>query len=119
LIRYPGALVSPGAGEPAVPLPAGFVDSGLRVLVPLVQPQTGNGAETIVWARVFEETSPGAFTLAPQTPPNPLSGMVTLRINYPFQAATLSGYRPDPNDPFAPNSGNPIKADDGAVSAPA
>ena len=40
-----------------------------------------------------------------------------MRINYPYQAATLSGYQSVPSDvdPIPPNMANFITADDGAV----
>jgi hypothetical protein len=41
-----------------------------------------------------------------------------VRINYPYQAATLSGFQspsPSDSDPVPPNIANFITADDGAV----
>ncbi len=105
LLRYPGALVTPG-DESAVtqPLPPGFVDSGLRVAIPVVT-LTGGG-ESVSWATVLEEISPGAFAVTNQ-------GMVGIRINYPFQAVSLSAGEPV-NGPFEP--GPPVQANDGSVT---
>jgi hypothetical protein len=113
LLRYPGALVTPGDESALPPLPSGFNDSGLRVAVPLVEGRdAGTGKETTVrWVAVVEEVTPGAFSV---TSGLLQSGMVTLRINYPFQAATLSGYTQGAGGPFEPN--NPIQAEDSGIS---
>ncbi len=119
LLRYPGALVTPGdeSAVTAAPLPAGFTDSGLRVAVPLVTLSGGGTSvtETVTWVNVLEEINPGAFSVT--TPPTGSTGgpqgMVGVRINYPFQAATLSrGY--NPTTPFEP--GTPVVASDAAVT---
>jgi hypothetical protein len=60
------------------------------------------------WATVVEEIKPGAFSVTSD-------GVVGVRLNYPFQAATLSGYQTGPNGPFEP--GTVIKASDGSVKA--
>lgn len=115
LIRYPGALVTAGQ-EPNVPLPPGFTDSGLRILIPRVGSRQATGEEVIAeWLPVVEEVGENSFTVAGTSP---TSGTASVRINYPFQAATLSGYQPNPAGPFEPNLDNPIRADDDAVSAP-
>ena len=46
------------------------------------------------------------------------AGLAAVRINYPYQAATLSGFRssaPNGIDPMPPNVGSFIAADDGGV----
>ena len=50
--------------------------------------------------------------------PLPDRGLAAVRINYPYQAAVLSGFLPSaPSDidPLPPNVANPIAADDGGV----
>ena len=50
--------------------------------------------------------------------PSPTRGVAAIRVNYPYQAAMLSGFRSTPpttTDPFPANITNPILADDGAV----
>ena len=45
-------------------------------------------------------------------------GLAAVRINYPYQAAMLSGFFPPVatfDDPIPPNLGSPILADDGGV----
>ena len=51
------------------------------------------------------------------TDPMPDRGLAAVRINYPYQAATLSGYQSAPPDvdPIPPNMANFITADDGGV----
>jgi hypothetical protein len=112
LLRYPGALIKPG-DESAVtaPLPAGFTDTGYRVAVPMIVSRGTDGIETIHWVNVLEEITPGAFSVT-----SPSGGIVGVRINYPFQAASLSAYRPSPDGPFEPNGQLLIKANDGGVT---
>jgi hypothetical protein len=48
--------------------------------------------------------------------------VAAIRINYPFQAGALSGFRTEPqtvDDPLPPNLSNMITAADGSVTAPA
>lgn len=73
LIRYPGALVATSDPESA---------TGLSVVIPL---QAADGTYTCV--DVVEAVSDD-FSAA-------LGGRVSLRINYPFQAAALLGWRID------------------------
>ncbi len=99
LLHLPGALVD----SPTSP-------TGLTVVVPRVLARDGaTGAETIELAPVLEEVGNGSFSVA-----SPDGGLVALRLNVPFQAATLSAYLQ--TDPAAPN--RKVLADDGAVSAP-
>jgi hypothetical protein len=122
LLRYPGALIKP-SDESAVtaPLPAGFTDTGFRVAVPLIVSRGTDGVETIKWVRVLEEIDPGDATASPPRPAafsvtSPSGGVVGVRINYPFQAASLSAYPPSPRGPFEPNGNQLIKANDGGVT---
>jgi hypothetical protein len=113
LLRYPGALVTPGNEAGLPPLPDGFQDSGLRVAVPVVQGRDADGVETVLWVSVVEEVTPGAFSLASGLSQ---SGMAAVRLNYPFQAAALSGFRQSPDGPFEPNGTRRIQAHDAAVT---
>jgi len=117
LLRYPGALVT------STTAPSGFT-----VKVPIL---TGNspsgGPEQIEWHDVLEEildsSGNGPFSVAwtDASGTNPLpGGMVALRLNYPFEAATMAGYQPpalNNNGETLPNVGSPVQADDGGVSA--
>jgi hypothetical protein len=110
LLRYPGALVS----DPGTP-------TGYSVRIPVINPDN-----SITWHDVVEEIRPegateGPFSLlAPSPNPFELRGFVALRINYPYQAATLSGYRANLADisgePPNPNIDYPIEVND-ATSA--
>jgi hypothetical protein len=113
LLRYPGALVTPGNEANLPALPAGFTDSGLRIAVPLVVTRTDPGVTAIQWLPVVEEVTPTAFSLSSGLPQ---SGTVGVRINYPFQAATLSEFRQSPNGPFEPNGTLPSLASDSGIT---
>ena len=103
--QYPGQLVADAA------MPNGFT-----VRIPIVQYTPGTslsspGTDAIVsYIPVVEEISPdpasdpfsptaesSPFNLVAATVPPAQRGMIALRINYPFQAATLSAYTPGPN----------------------
>lgn len=116
ILRYPGALVS--SSQPAGAKP-GY--SGYIVAVPIVVSPPGASPEVIEWHDVLEEitdssgTGPFSVTAATSTG---LQAVVAVRLNYPFQAATMSGFQSDTaNSVFAPNIGNPMAADDGGISA--
>jgi Flp pilus assembly protein TadG len=106
LLRYPGALLTTA--------------TGFSVAIPRVTARDATGVETIEWVSVIEEArsdpadpSTGPFTLTSGTTS---SGTVALRINYPFQAAAMSGFRTsDPAHPLEPNGMNVNVADDAAV----
>lgn len=104
-LRYPGALLNDGAG-------------GFTVGIPRVVARDAQGVETIEWVAPIEEIRPnpvdpatGPFSLAST---GPQQGLVAIRINYPYQAAALVGYRQGPEGPFEPG-GAPILADDAGV----
>ena len=103
LLRYPGALLTSGS------TPTGFT-----VGIPLVVGRGADGVETVRWLPVVEEIdsadNPDPFRIS-----SPDRGIVALRINYPFQSASMSSFRQDPNDPFAPTIGSPNAADDEGV----
>src|ERR1043166_9494477 len=82
---YPGALV-----------PSSTAPTGYTVRIPTVQYGAG-GTETVSpqasWLHVVE-IDPKAFQLN-----SPQRGMAMVRVNYPFQAAQISGRYRDPNNP--------------------
>ena len=107
LLRFPGALLN----DPTTP-------SGLTVGIPRVESRGENGVETIQWIPVLEQIPNGSFSLATpagQAPP-PQRGLVAVRLNYPFQAAALSGFQQSEDGMFEPNLSNRIQADDGNVN---
>lgn len=101
-LYYPGKLV-PDANMP----------SGYHVEIPIVS--YAGGTETIVKSvRIVEEILPNPnadptnsdnspFSLVSTLSPASNRGIVALRINYPFQAATMSATAPNPNWPPDPN----------------
>jgi len=138
VLRYPGALLIDGAGAScsAVGPNGAAAATGLTVGIPLVDARDANGVETITWVPVLEEIrarqdancpSRGPFSLVylpaqdacgPVADPAPDRGLVAVRVNYPYQAAMLSGFRspgPTITDPLPPNVSTPIDADDGSV----
>ena len=138
LVRYPGALLTDNVGLACSALgPNGQASpTGLTVGIPLVNASDGAG-ESIRWVPVLEEIRPaqdddcparGPFSLvylAAQddcggldADPSPTRGVAAVRVNYPYQAAMLSGFRPSAptaTDPIPPNITNPILADDGSI----
>lgn len=137
LLRYPGALLGDTSSRACSAIgPNGqAAATGYTVGIPMVTSRAAGGAETIVWVPVLEEIRAerpcperGAFSLV-YTPSvddcGPLGadpvadrGLAAVRVNYPYQAAALSGFQPAPatlNDPRPPNWAGVIAADDGAV----
>lgn len=111
LIRYPGALLTDSS-----------TPTGYTVGIPLVTARSADGVETIRWVPVVEEidteSSPGDDSGASPDPfriSSAQRGMVAVRINYPFQSASMSSFRPSPDGPFESNIGNPNAADDSGV----
>lgn len=143
LLRYAGALVSDltGAACSAVGPNGQASATGLTVGIPLVNARGADGVETITWVPVVQEIrgaidadcpARGPFSLAyldTEDECGPLDaeqvanlvpdrGLAAVRINYPYQAAMLSGFRasaPTPDDPLPPNVANVIIADDAGV----
>lgn len=139
MLRYPGALLSDNTNAPCSAIgPNGqAAATGLTVGIPLVQERDASGVETITWVPVLEEIraardrdcpARGAFSLiylpgnddcGPlATDPVPNRGIAAVRVNYPYQAAMLSAFRPaapTDTDPLPPNWGNVVTADDGSV----
>lgn len=109
LLRYPGALLL----DPSTP-------SGFTVGIPYVVGRDAQGVETIRWVPILEEIRNPAFPdVSPfrlDTPAEmPQRGLVAIRINYPYQASMLSGYRGSPTVPPSPNVSRPVHADDTGV----
>jgi len=139
LLRYAGALLSDGSGFACSAIgPNGQASAtGLTVGIPFVDARDANGVESITWVPVVQEIraaldtdcpARGPFSLvylanedecgALEADPLPDRGLAAVRINYPYQAATLSGFQPSvPTDvdPLPPNIANVITAEDGAV----
>lgn len=111
LLRFPGALLT----DPSTP-------TGLTVGIPYVVSRDANGVETIRWVPVLEEIRnpafPGESPFSLNTPGGmPQRGLVAVRINYPYQAAMLSGYLEGPGGPLSPNAGYRVQANDGGVTS--
>jgi len=139
ILRYAGALLEAGSGAACSAIgPNGeAVATGLTVGIPLVESRGGGGVEAIRWVPVLEEIratqdaecpARGPFSLiylasaddcgALDADPLPDRGLAAVRVNYPYQAATLSAYQPAAptfDDPIPPNVASPIVADDGGV----
>ncbi len=119
LLRYPGALLldADPSDDPVDPPP-----SGLLVAVPVVAARDAQGRETIRWVDVVEdlqasdEAAPPGDVLDPFNLLSPQRGLVALRINYAFQAATMSSFdNMRDGDPEDPNINEPNLADDSSV----
>jgi hypothetical protein len=118
LLRYPGALLTDTSGSTlgcANQPPTGFV-----VGIPEV---ISHNPETITWLQVLEEVRPGdpstgPFSVTDQAdPPNPNMprGLVAVRFNYPFEAAAISSFQPNPDGPAEPTIASPNVADEEGV----
>ncbi len=113
-MRYPGALVdAPSLGIDATG------DTRI-VMVPVVTSRGDDGVETIAWHHVVEEiranpddSATGPFSMVPASP-QAQQGLVALRINFPFQAGSLSAYQTHTIGESIVN--DPVLANDGAVS---
>jgi len=104
-------------------VPGALIDSttapsGLTVRVPLVvsrDPETG--IESIELVPVLEEVKAadgsGSFRVTSAD-----GGLVALRLNVPYQSATLSAYLPGPVNSQGNRTNVPVLADDAAVTAP-
>jgi hypothetical protein len=131
LLRYPGALLNRSAPIEAptnVTYPA-WVARNYAVGIPVVTNRAGaGGSETIRWVPIVEEidseASPGdntapnpdPFKLVQDSPANvDHRGIVALRINFPFQSASMSSFGRNEEGPFEPTLGSPNVADDGGV----
>ena len=98
VLRYPGAVfMDPNPDPTANPPASGYL---VRVPVVAVAAAPAPATEQITWVPVLEEINSSAN-------PNPFQissaqrGVVALRVNYPFQSASMSGFQPgaDPSQP--------------------
>jgi hypothetical protein len=107
LLRYPGALLK------NTDFNGGTAMNHFVVAIPQVD-STGSN---ITWHPVLEEVVPDGdpthapFSMSSQIPHQEERGIVALRINYPFQAASLVAYR----GPAGVNDA--VLADDSSVSS--
>ncbi len=105
VLRYPGAVFTdPNPVQGLSPPPSGYL---VRVPVVTVPTYPATGTEQITWVPVVEQIS------SPANPdPFPVSsaqrGLVALRVNYPYQSATMSGFERVPEPLERPSPGNPI-----------
>jgi len=101
--RFPGAIVQNGAGE-------------TTVLIPV---EVAGSPGTIRWVAPVEEMTDdagvGPFSVtASSSAPNFVAGTVALRINYPFQSASMSNFGPTDNP--TGNISEVLSADDTRVA---
>lgn len=113
--HYPGAILRNENYNPGDP----FNAYEYTVAIPkVVSRDSTSGAETIEWVAVVEEVRPAEYATDPAAAPFSMTstgrdrGMVALRVNYPFQAASMSAFLP-----AGTGVNTPIQADDGAVNA--
>ena len=120
----------PGRDVPEQPArftsPAGIPYSGYVVRIPVVSaPTASGGGQTIInWLYPLEAIldSNGADSFAVNaTTVSGLSGAVALRINYPYQSASMSGFVPPANPASPPgppdNPVVPVLADNDITSS--
>jgi hypothetical protein len=121
LLRYPGALLKVNPPPPQTcppdtntPTPTGFVVGIPRV----ASRDPSTGVETIDWvdilAEVRHDPASGPFSFNSDQ-----HGVVAVMINYPFQSAALTAFRPNAAGPLEPNISNAIPAEDGSVGGTA
>ena len=124
LLRYPGALLDTGIDATCVSLDASHpsLTTALTVGIPRVTSRSAEGFETIEWLPVLEEIRTGSPPVGPFSLtadlPAAQRGLVAVRINYPYQAAMISSFRPNPAGPLEPNLGNVNLASDTEVDDP-
>jgi len=82
VLRYPGRLVPAGHDN--------GVNHGLTVEVVTLNPDDGGELSSAI-SQVIEEIP---YTTSPFAVTSPQAGLVALRVNYPFQAATMAAYPP-------------------------
>lgn len=116
--RYPGAIVknnTTGQTTVMVPLILDYNSPAVTWVAPVEEMKIKNDSGDYVQ---------GPFSLTAH-PDNKVPGIVALRINYPHQSATMSGYKYGSNNPipgnpgdpyFGPNIGSVVIADDNALT---
>jgi hypothetical protein len=103
VLRYPGAILQKSNGK-------------FTVGIPEVVGRDASGTETILWHAVLEEVQPSTG-VSPFSITSPQRGLVSVRINYPFQGAALTGYQQEGTGPTGQPINVPIQANDGGVQA--
>ncbi|MGO8746620.1 MAG: TadE/TadG family type IV pilus assembly protein [Thermoguttaceae bacterium] len=115
VLRYPGAVFKDPNPDPTLNPPA----SGYLVRIPVMTytpapegPLPGIPvpvpAQQVAWLRVMDEI-PSTINPDPFPVSSSQRGVVALRINYPFQSATMSGFEPPANPTSPPGPpGNPV-----------
>jgi hypothetical protein len=119
-LRYPGALLTRDSAftHPSGRMYDSWVATGFTVGIPVVRDRSATGTETIEWRDVVEEIEPQDEMDDCHDPFRISSahrGIVALRINYPFQSASMSSFQPSPGGPFEPTE-TLNKADDAGVT---
>ena len=121
-LRYPGAVFMDPNGPDTTATPP---TSGFLVRIPVLSPLNPYPApptqSIFNWVPVLEEIQRSADPITGQVSSpfqvsSPQRGVVALRINYPYQSASMSGFQPpaDPTSPPGPpdNSVIPVPSDD-------
>jgi len=111
VLRYPGALVANSSGGHTVQIPvvsyAGGVETIQSTMLPVVQEifysSDSSNTTTLDPNGSNPDYSPFGVASSTSVVPPQLRGTVALRINYPFQAASLSATAPSSNWPPDPN----------------
>ena len=88
VLRYPGAILEK-EGEPGT-------DQEYTVMIPRVSyPSSGAGETILEWLPVIQEVLPSgeAPSNFPINSTGPFPGFVNVRVNYPYQAAAMSGFQ--------------------------
>lgn len=117
LLRYPGALVvrTPAITPPGDDSYSNWVATGMGVNIPLVD-RDADGGESVRYVPVVEEIEPADSSSLHHNPfllTNEVTrGVVALRINYPFQSASMSSFRENDVGPFEPTIGSPNLANE-------
>ncbi len=131
LLRYPGALLERGDDAIAPPSTAtasaegpynssssykSWIATEFQVRIPLVS-RSFEGIETIQFVDVIEEIK-SVSADSPFRVDSPQRGIVALRMNYPFQSASMSSFEPNPQGVFAdePHMVPNAVADDGSLT---
>jgi hypothetical protein len=98
LLRYPGALCQ--SAQQGYASPAGISASGYVVRIPVVGTSTTSGGWEYPLEAILDGNGVDGFALNAPTLSGQ-SGIVALRVNYPYQSATMSGFQP-PANPASP-----------------
>jgi Flp pilus assembly protein TadG len=116
-VHYPGALVNHvvnGVTVTTVLIPQVVEVSATG---PYLAPYTDTtvAPPTLEWLPVVQEVIPATGSQFPASN----GGLVSLRINYPFQSAALTGFQVGSGVPPPPDLGNPVISNDGTFDAAA